>query len=322
MWEHDVGMRIGGHDFSAEVLDEIRRLADGGADLTRAEFSRQVCDFLGWRGANGRRQAMKGRKVLLALDRRGEIKLPPARPVSIGGRITPGIAEKFDFPRIAMSLAELGAVWLEPVDGRDEARSRQWWTMMTSHHPLGAGPLCGAQIRYFILSREGIAGGLSFSAPAWRVQARDEWIGWDDAGRQVGLSKVVSNSRFLILPGVKVPHLASHVLGLALRRVVGDWRVRYGVAPVLAETFVDSSRHRGTCYRAANWVHVGRSGGRGRQDRKRTAKLAIYRFLDNEQTTMKTLLQPHYQATETSTTASQVEFVGLAADWFCATRTS
>ncbi len=380
MWEHDAVMHVGRQPFSAELIDQIRSLVGGGEEVTRAALSRQVCDLLGWRSANGRRQEVKCRKVLLALDRQGLIKLPPPRSVSIGGKVAPALDGRFDFSQIAMPLADLGEVWLEPVDGASEARSRQWWGMMGTYHPLGAGPLCGAQIRYFVLSRAGIVGGLSFSAPAWRVQARDNWIGWDDAGRRSGLSKVVCNSRFLILPNVKVPHLASRVLSLALRRVAADWQGRYGVSPVLAETFVDTSRHRGTCYRAANWVHVGQSAGRGRQDRKRTARLAIkdvwlyplarnwrqalngaepiprqqsalpqadwaevefgncalgderlnrrlvtlardfyaqpmasipqacggdraktkatYRFLDNEQTTMKTLLQPHHQATE------------------------
>lgn len=381
-------MRIGGQHFSAAVIDEIRRLTDGGSDLTRAELSRQVCDLLGWRSANGRRKEMTCRKALLSLERRGLIELPPARLVSIGGKVTPALDDRFELPQIVTSLAELGEVRLEAVDGTDEARSRRWWGMMSAHHPLGAGPLCGAQIRYFILSRAGILGGLSFSAPAWRVQARDDWIGWNDADRQAGLSKVVCNSRFLILPSIKVPHLASHVLSLVLHRLPADWLARYRVRPVLVETFVDTSRHRGTCYRAANWVHVGRSGGRGRQDRKRTARLAVkdvwlyplarnwrqalkgaepvprrqshlpqadwaevefgncalgdqrlnrrlvtlardfyaqptasipqacggdraktkaaYRFLDNEQTTMKTLLQPHYQATEARMAAHKV----------------
>jgi hypothetical protein len=109
-------------------------------------------------------------------------------------------------------------------------------------------------------------GGLSFSAAAWSVKARDQWIGWDAQARQENLEKVVCNSRFLILPWVNIPHLASHVLSLCVKRLAGDWRERYGLEPVLLETFVERERFKGTCYRAANWQHVGESQGRGRQD--------------------------------------------------------
>ena len=121
----------------------------------------------------------------------------------------------------------------------------------------------------------GYLGGLSFSAAAWRLAARDEWIGWDEQTRRVGLSQVVANSRFLILPSVRVPHLASHVLGLAVKRVARDWQARYGLKPLLLETFIDRGRHRGTCYRAANWHYLGETSGRGRQDRARTAAGAV-----------------------------------------------
>ena len=143
--------------------------------------------------------------------------------------------------------------------------------MMQAHHPLGGRPLCGAQLRYLVQSEAGLLGGLSFSAAAWRLSARDRWIGWDDASRAAGLSKVVSNSRFLILPTVKVPNLASHVLSAALSGLAADWQARYGVRPVLVETFVDSTRYRGSCYRAANWIALGQTRGRGRQDRTHRA---------------------------------------------------
>ena len=118
-------------------------------------------------------------------------------------------------------------------------------------------------------------GGLSFSAPAWRLAERDAWIGWDDAARCAGLSKVVGNSRFLILPGVHVPNLASHVLSQAIQRLPADWQTRYGITPALLETFVDRERYRGTCYRAANWMHIGVTQGRGRQDRRHTANGSV-----------------------------------------------
>lgn len=166
-----------------------------------------------------------------------------------------------------MSLSELGPVEVRPVDPRDRAAARLWTGLMECHHPLRSGPLCGEQLRYLVVSpRHGCLGGLAFSAAAWRLAARDRFIGWSDAGRQAHLQSVVGNSRFLVLPGVQVPHLASHVLAACLRRLPGDWQARYGHMPCLVETFVDRSTQLGTCYRAANWQWVGDTQGRGRQD--------------------------------------------------------
>jgi hypothetical protein len=138
---------------------------------------------------------------------------------------------------------------------------------MNQDHYLGAGPLCGAQIRYLLRSGTGEwLGGLAFSASAWRVEARDRWIGWNEEARREHLQEVIANSRFLIRPSVRVPNLASHALGLALRQVRSDWRERYGYEPLLVETFVDAERFTGTCYQAANWELVGVTQGRGRQD--------------------------------------------------------
>ena len=140
---------------------------------------------------------------------------------------------------------------------------------------LGAGPLCGAQLRYLIKSAQGQwLGGLAFSASAWRVKARDQWIGWSDRARKENLHQVISNSRFLILPWVEVQNLASHVLGQAIGRLRADWQERYGFLPMLVETFVDRRRFAGSSYRAANWLYVGQTSGRGRQDRKKTFSLS------------------------------------------------
>jgi len=207
---------------------------------------------------------MNCRVALLRLQRRGIVELPPARAVEFG-KVNSPLDTRCTWPTVTSTLAELGPVWLVPVEG--EELSGQWRAMLRAEHPLGDGPLCGAQMRYLVASQVGLIGGLSFSSAAWRLAPRDAWIGWDDCARQAGLVKIVANSRFLILPTVKVPNLASHVLSVAVARLPGDWRARYGLSPVLVETFVDSTRYRGTCYRAANWVYLGRTQGRGRQDR-------------------------------------------------------
>src|SRR3989338_4792176 len=140
---------------------------------------------------------------------------------------------------------------------------------------LGKGPLCGAQLRYVIKSsRYGWLGGMSFSAAAWRVTVRDQWVGWSEAQRERNLKRVLNNSRFLILPHVHVLHLASHVLGQIARRVGKDFKKRYGEKPILLETFVDSEKYSGTCYRAANWQEIGMTGGRGRQDQQFEANVS------------------------------------------------
>jgi hypothetical protein len=144
---------------------------------------------------------------------------------------------------------------------------------VATEHPLGARPLVGAQQRYLLRGAHGWLGAVGFSAAAWALAPRDAWIGWSPAARRAHLPRVVCNSRFLLRPGVRVPHLASHVLALCAARLPQDWQARYGVTPLLLETFVP--RGRGTCYRAANWVRVGPTQGRGRQDRAHARALPV-----------------------------------------------
>jgi len=260
-------MWVAGREFSDETIARIRGRVESDPTLTRTGLSREVCAWLEWRDACGRLKDMSCRVALLKLARRGMIVLPQAQSVAFARRAHAHGVSQGCWPVVVMSLAELGEVSLVAVDGEQSELSKQWWSMMREHHPLGGGPLCGAQLRYLVRCRVGYVGGLSFSAAAWRLSARDCWIGWDERARQQQLSKVVGNSRFLILPTVKVPNLASHVLSLATARLAKDWHARYGIEPLLVETFVDCTRHRGTCYRAANWVCVGSTQGRGRQDR-------------------------------------------------------
>lgn len=259
-------MLIAGQEFSEAIIDRIRRRVDSDGAVTRTRLSREVCDWLDWRGPDGRVKDMSCRVALLKLSHRGVIELPQAQAVSFGRGDATVLPTRDTWPSVERALAEVGPVTLVPVN--TAAQSKQWRAMLQAHHPLGAGPLCGAQLRYLVSSPAGILGGLSFSAAAWRLAPRDAWIGWDETTRQTRLANVVANSRFLILPTIKVPNLASHVLSLAVTRLPNDWQARYGFAPALLETFVDRARYRGTCYRAANWICVGQTQGRGRQDRE------------------------------------------------------
>jgi hypothetical protein len=154
--------------------------------------------------------------------------------------------------------------------------------MMHSFHARGAGPLCGAQLRYLIHSSTyGYLGALAFSSAAWALKDRDQYIGWSEAARRHNLQRVIQNSRFLIVPTVQVPNLASRVLSLSLARVAQDWKSCYGVEPIVVETFVDPEHHSGTCYRAANWRHVGKTSGRRARHRGEGPKdIYVYPLVD------------------------------------------
>ena len=263
-------MEVCGQDFTPSVLSWIGEMVVSAPTLSRSALSRRLCERLGWRDARGRLKEMSARVALLRLHRRGLVALPPAQGAVPGADVVQPVMEEAQSLSLSMTLAELGPVELVLIGEGNRVLSQIWRGLLEQHHPLGAGPLCGAQLRYLIRSAHyGWLGGLAFSAPAWRLEARDRFIGWTEAARREGLARVVANSRFLIAPQVRVAHLASHVLGRCLRRLAGDWQARYGVRPLLVETFVDTRHHAGTCYRAANWHYVGDTQGRGRNDRLR-----------------------------------------------------
>lgn len=175
---------------------------------------------------------------------------------------------------IAGSLESVGALEVMVLPAGSSAVSRTWNELLDQHHYLGAGPLCGAQLRYLVRSAQGPVAALAFSAAAWQVAARDQWIGWSAEQRRENLHLVVNNSRWLIPAHVQVPNLASHVLARVLARLPADWRQRYGYTPVLVETYVERGRFHGGSYRAANWQAIGLTQGRGRQDRTHQGGLA------------------------------------------------
>jgi hypothetical protein len=172
------------------------------------------------------------------------------------------------------ALKDLGALELVRVPGSRSQEGRLWKQLMAAYHPCGSRPLVGAQIRYLIRCERGWLGAFGFSAAAWQLSARDRRIGWSPRARAAHLQEVVANSRFLVLPWVKVAHLASKALALAVRQLPGDWQARYGYRPLLLETYVEE-RFAGTCYRAANWQLVGPTAGRGRQDGARTQRVPV-----------------------------------------------
>ena len=268
-------MEICGQQFSPGLVKRLQGTVDREPRLSRTALSRRVCAWLDWRSPNGHWKEMSCRVALARLEGAGMIRwprgegfrAPPRRPLHRRARGGKARGER--------TLKELQPVEVVPVGSAKSRTARTWNELMDHYHPHGAGPLCGAQMRYAIRSRTGEwLGGLAFSAAAWRVAARDRWIGWSEEGRRAHLPQVIANSRFLLLPCWQVPHLASHVLGQALRRVARDWQARYGYEPCLVETFVDAGQ-AGTCYRAANWQEVGQTTGRGRQDRRHQHRQSV-----------------------------------------------
>ena len=243
--------------------------------LSRHELARTICEALGWVRPNGHLKTREGYEYLELLEAKGLVKLPhrreqrPRGPTSI--RYTEAGRER---PRREGKLSDVAPVTLGLVANAEERAL--WRELVERYHYLGHKVAFGAHLRYLVFiarPRREVCGCVQFSSAARWLQARDSFIGWDDATRQKHLPRVVNNSRFLILPWLSIKGLASHVLSLAARVVVDDWEEAYGVTPVLLETFVERERFEGTCYLAANWVEVGATSGRGRMDRhKRRAE--------------------------------------------------
>ncbi len=265
-------MVVSGREFPDELLERVNAAVHAHPEMSRSELSRRVCDWLDWKGCDGEPKEVSCRVALLRLHRRGLIELPHPQGEVPRAKELPRSDECRD--PIHCSLAELGGLRVVLVTRFERAWNEEWKHLMT-HHYLGPGPLVGAQMRYLIGSDRGWVGALAFSAAAWHVAPRDEWIGWSERARKANLRYVVSNSRFLIPPSVRVPNLASRALSLCVGRLRRDWSERYGYEPVLLETFVDQERFRGTCYQAANWEYLGTTQGRGRQDREVTCSKSV-----------------------------------------------
>jgi hypothetical protein len=259
-----------------EDLLLIRGLIGAEGHLGRSHISNRLCEIWDWRQANGRFRQIACRDLLRQLDRKGLVKLPPllhaARRIGYQNVITPG--DLLDRSPVEGSLALLrNEIQVSPVLGAEQARLFK--ELVGTYHYLGYQQAQGAQLKYLARYRDRPVACLSFGPAAFRVAARDRFIGWSAQQRQERLPWVVNNDRFLIPPWVDVPHLASFVLSRCLRRLRLDWRQIYQQDLVLAETFIQKDRFRGCCYAAANWTHIGESLGRGRNDRFHQEALPI-----------------------------------------------
>lgn len=257
-------LRYCGRDFSQADLEVISDLI--AVHPTRQAIADAVCEALEWYRPDGRKKDMSARVALLRMDRDGLITLPKPLHRNGNGRIT-RYAEPFAELPLAFvrSLQALGPI--ELVIANTKAAKLRWRSLIASYHYLGYNTFAGAQMRYLIESSSGTIGAIGFAASAWSCAPRDNYIGWDKATRETRLHLVVGNARFLILPQVRVANLASYILSRVARRLPSDWQLAYGYQPVLLETFVESARFTGASYRAANWLHVGMTKGRGKLDR-------------------------------------------------------
>lgn len=256
-------IRYCGREFSDAELAAIGQLIEQSPGCSRYALSRRTCQMLGWIKPDGSLKEMSCRVAMLRMHEDGLIRLPAPRPIRIpqGVKLSPATAAQSP---ITQAVHELPPPEFHLVRAKKD--SRLWNEYIQRYHYLGYTPLPGAQLRYFVTVDGRFVALLGFGAPAWKTAPRDQFIGWAPEQRLKNIHLIANNARFLILPWVQSKGLASQILAGITRRLPSDWHNRYGYRPVLLETFVQSDRFRGTCYKAANWIHVGQTTGRGKLD--------------------------------------------------------
>ena len=269
-----------GRALAPAQLQQVQQLLASYPQWSRYRLSRELCSLWNWRAPNGQLQDMAARTLLLKLEQRGYILLPPKRRPSpnrmLHKRLEPVVHSQ---EAIADALARLRPLQVEELSRCSEQWPLYEW-LLHEYHYLSYISAVGLNLKYLVRDCRGRPlSCLLFGAAAWKCQVRDQFIGWSCAQRQAHLQELTNNHRFLILPWVQVPRLASHILSLVLGRLRQDWQSKYARPLHLVETFVDTSRFRGACYQAANWLDLGQSVGRTRQDRWHRMALAPKRVL-------------------------------------------
>jgi hypothetical protein len=266
-----------GRCFGSDELALMRQAALDYAPLGITEIARTICEWLDWTRPNGRLKNHECRLLLEQLQHQGLLTLPVLRRSGRRGPRTVATDSQSDAQTpIQCRLADLKPLRLTLIE---ESTSALWRQFIERYHYLGCQVPVGAHLRYFVHSAQGqILACLLWTSPAWTMAARDRWIGWNADQRTRNLQYIVNNSRFLILPWVKVNNLASAILARSARQLPLDWRQHYGYTPLLLETLVDVTRFNGTCYRAANWIALGQTTGRGRMDRYHEALRTLKRI--------------------------------------------
>ena len=255
-----------GRDFSPADIQTIRSLIAQNPTLLRSPLSRRLCELFGWVKPNGELKDMTCRVALLRMHEQGLITLPASQiPTPRRRPHFPATPASDVQPWLLQPVHQIGPLTLRLVAGA--AASALWNEYIQRYHYLGYTAMSGSQLRYSVYADDKLLALLSFGASAWKLAARDTFIGWQDHQRRKNLHLVVNNARFLILPWIQCKGLASKILSIVNRQLPNDWQQRYGFKPVLLETFVQTERHRGTSYKAANWLNVGKTTGRGKKSR-------------------------------------------------------
>jgi hypothetical protein len=269
------GCMVQGRWLRIEDIARIQRLIADNPRWSRRRLSEILCAEWNWRNGGGRLKDMAARSLLVKLDARGLIQLPARRrnPSSRMGRSIP--RQDWDTTPVTGTLAQVGPLELGEVSADDTARIR-FAAALSEYHYLGYRGTVGENLQYLVADKTGrLLACLLFGAAAWKCKPRDEYIGWNPEQRARNLNLLTNNTRHLILPWVRVPHLSSWILGHVLRRLSSDWQQKYGHPIHLVETFVERDRFVGTSYRAANWIRLGSTTGRSRQDRERTLQVPV-----------------------------------------------
>jgi len=256
---------LGGRRITVEELEAARQTVRLCSGLSRLELARTICEHWDWVTASGSHKVTACLNVLEEWEQQGLLRLPGKRRMTrwktdhasgavLTKRTEPGAP-------LVGRLSEVGSVWLEVVQGKEGGQL--WNEYVDRYHYLGYRQPLGCFLRYFIQSAAGSLGCVLMAGAAKALRRRDQWIGWDRQCRRENLPWVINNTRLLIFPWVHLRHLGSQVLGQLNRRVGTDWQQRWGYRPLLMETFVDPVKFPGTCYRAAGWIELGRTTGRG-----------------------------------------------------------
>jgi len=262
-------LRYRGREVSEEDAAFIRELIANRPGKSRRALSEELCRAWDWRQQNGQLRAMVSRGLMLALHRAGHIELPPVRAVNPNPFVARRRPEKvlLDTTLVDGSLADLGPLAFRQVRRTEEERLVNG--LIEEHHYLGYTQPVGEHLKYLVTAKDRPVACLALSSAPRHLGPRDRFIGWGKEARKANIRFLAYNTRFLVLPWVRVPHLASHLLGRMARRVSADWEALYGHPIFYLESFITPSRHAGTCYRAANWHFLGLTTGRGKADQTR-----------------------------------------------------
>jgi len=262
-------------EVSSEDIRLINHLIAEYGHKGRTFISKELCRIWDWRNPNGQYRDIICRDLLRRLEKREYIQLPEPLKASRkpGCKNNPVLPKSFKSFPIRQSLASFAQLTILMVRGSKQ--ERLYNGLIHTYHYLGYHQGNGEQLKYLIKGDGQILAAIGFAGAAYKIAARDEYIGWDNKQRENNLVKVINNNRFLIMPWVEVPNLASYILGRVTRRLMHDWHNYYKRDIVLLETFVEKDRFKGVCYKAANWKYLGQTKGRTRNDRYSKIKASI-----------------------------------------------